>query len=103
MAGSGRRHRIPNTLFYDENERCGYLWTGTRFLIEGAETRPEQPAPPEFVLNYPGLISVREFKATSSCPRCGWVDAHYLHTDDLPEGATIGRECTNCKQQWGEK
>lgn len=92
-----------NTLFYDENERCGYLWTGTRFLIEGAETSPEQPVPPEFLLNYASPIPVREFKATNSCPRCGWIDAHYLHTTDLPEGATIGRECTNCQKQWGEK
>lgn len=92
-----------NTLFYDENERCGYLWTGTRFLIEGAETSPEQPVPPEFLLNYAIPIPVREFKATNSCPRCGWIDAHYLHTTDLPEGATIGRECTNCQKQWGEK
>ncbi|OHU55948.1 hypothetical protein BKG83_17390 [Mycobacteroides chelonae] len=92
-----------NTLFYDENERCGYLWTGTRFLIEGAESRPEQPVPPEFLLNYASPIPVREFKATNSCPRCGWIDAHYLHTTDLPEGATIGRECTNCQKQWGEK
>ncbi|SKL83355.1 zinc ribbon domain-containing protein [Mycobacteroides abscessus] len=92
-----------NTLFYDENERCGYLWTGTRFLIEGAESSPEQPVPPEFLLNYASPIPVREFKATNSCPRCGWIDAHYLHTTDLPEGATIGRECTNCQKQWGEK
>ncbi|MGH6882855.1 MAG: hypothetical protein ACREFM_18180 [Hypericibacter sp.] len=92
-----------NTLFYDENERCGYLWDGSRFLIEGAETSPEQLVPPEFLLNYASPIPVREFKATNSCPRCGWIDAHYLHTTDLPEGATIGRECANCQKQWGEK
>jgi len=92
-----------NTLFYDENERCGYLWDGSRFLIEGAGASSDQPEPPEFLLSYTSPIPVREFKATNSCPRCGWVDAHYLHTTDLPEGATIGRECTNCKQQWGEK
>lgn len=100
---AGLTLKDKNTLFYDETGRCGYLWTGTRFVIEGAEARPEQPAPPEFLLGYASPIPVREFKATCSCPRCGWVDAHYLHTMDLPEGATIGRECTNCKMQWGEK
>lgn len=92
-----------NTLFYDEKERCGYLWDGSRFLIKGVEDSPVQLVPPEFVLGYASPIPVRDFKATSSCPRCGWVDAHYLHTTDLPEGATIGRECTNCQKQWGEK
>lgn len=63
--------------------------------------KPEAPKPLLSHRQYP----ITEFTAVCACPRCGWIDVHWLRPPELPqpepEPAVI-RECAKCQQEWGE-
>lgn len=109
MAPRPPRRRVGDNPFSDSN------WAAATELSaeDAAKQRREMPEPTDTPapdadepLHSHRRYPISEFTAVCACPRCGWIDVHWLRPPELPqpepEPAVI-RECAKCQQEWGEK
>ncbi len=110
MALRAPRRRLGDNPFSDSN------WAAATELSaeDAAKQRREMPEPTDTPaspdsdepLHSHRRYPISEFTAVCACPRCGWIDVHWLRPPELPqpepEPAVI-RECAKCQQEWGEK
>ncbi|SLJ40603.1 Uncharacterised protein [Mycobacteroides abscessus subsp. abscessus] len=80
--------------WWDRTQDVAYLWLGQGYKVLGA---PEISKPTR-----PDKYRVSEFAAQCACPRCGFINTHYIQPCNQDPG-TVTRECTECGQTWRQR
>lgn len=80
--------------WWDRTSEVAYLWLGQGYKVLGA---PEIAKPTR-----PDTYRVSEFAAQCACPRCGFINTHYIQPCTQDPGS-VTRECTECGQTWRQQ
>lgn len=80
--------------WWDRNRDVAYLWLGQGYKVISA-SRTDTAI-------HPDACQIAEFAAQCACPRCGFVNTHYIQPcKEDPDVVT--RECTECAQTWRQR
>ncbi len=82
------------TWWWDRTSKVAYLWLGQGYKVLGA---PATANPTR-----PDIDRVSEFAAQCACPRCGFINTHYIQPCTQDPGS-VTRECTECGQTWRQQ
>ncbi|SIG30995.1 hypothetical protein [Mycobacteroides abscessus] len=80
--------------WWDRTSEVAYLWLGQGYKVLGA---PEIAKPTR-----PDTYRLSEFVAQCACPRCGFINTHYIQPCTQDPGS-VTRECTECGQTWRQQ
>ncbi|SKU30353.1 Uncharacterised protein [Mycobacteroides abscessus subsp. abscessus] len=80
--------------WWDRTSEVAYLWLGQGYKVLGA---PEIAKPTR-----PDTYRVSGFVAQCACPRCEFINTHYIQPCTQDPGS-ITRECTECGQTWRQQ